>query len=163
MELLKLLLQKLFEHLDLMLPTGLTIFGWWFIYNEGERLTKRNETRDLFFAARKILQETSKEAEIIWLSEKTKLSDVDDAKLASYCAEFELCLTQLNRYYCIHPVESRDVFGLRRALTCVPYPVGRAAATNEERVKVIKTIASEISLKLLQATYESINEKKVSG
>lgn len=159
MELLKLVVTKLFAHIEIIIPAGLTIFGWWFIYSEGERLAKRNETRDLFSSARKILNDTSVEAESVWMSASHNLSEVDNAKLVAYCAEFELCLNQLNRYYCIHSVSSRDIFSLRRALTCVPYPEGKVAASNQKRIKIIKTIASEISLTLLDSTYEAINTK----
>lgn len=149
---------KIFSHIDIIIPTALTIYGWRFVYREGNRLAKRNEALNLFHIARKILENINNEAEKIWLNSGQTLSELDDAKLTSFCAEFELCINQIKNHYCDISISKRDISSLRRALTCSPYPINGQAATNDKRTKEIKILISDISLNLLNHTYATINK-----
>lgn len=157
------IIKKIFEHIDLIIPTALTILGWRFVYSEGNRLAKRNEALNLFHISRKILENINNESEKIWLSSGANLSELDDAKLTAFCVEFERCINQIKKHYCDLSINIRDISNLRRALTCSPYPINGQAATNEKRIKEIKIIISEISLRLLDSTYETINKKNNSS
>ncbi len=146
---------KFLSHADIIIPAALTIYGWRFIYKEGNRLAKRNEALNLFHIARNMLENINKEAEKIW-SENQSLNELDEAKLTLFCAEFELCIKQINKHYCEIPIGAKEILSLRRALTGDPYPINGKAATSEQRIKEIKIKISELSLSLLDKTYEAI-------
>lgn len=152
-------LTKTFEHLEFIIPTLLTVYGFRLVYTEGNRLAKRNETYNLSQIARSVLESINKESEVIWSQNIQIIGDLDSAKLAAYVAEFEMCMMQIRAHYCDVEVSNRDIFSLRRLLTGGPYPYGNRHATNDERIKEIKMQISDISLKLLNSTYDNINKK----
>jgi hypothetical protein len=159
MEIFKDIVRPLLKHLDLIIPTALTIYGWYFVYIEGNRLAKRNETFNLFQLARKITEDISKESEKIWANTQNRLSETDESKLTTLCAEFEICLNQLHKFYCSTAIGSREIVKLRRALTCSPYPLNNREATNQQRIKEIQSQISDISCILIESTYGNLNKR----
>lgn len=70
----------LINHLELLIPTALTIYGFFFVYVEGNRLAKRNEVSNLFEIATAILKKIDEDSERIWLSSTTNLTQLDIAR-----------------------------------------------------------------------------------
>jgi hypothetical protein len=143
--------------LSFIIPIALAVLGWRFVYREGNRLAKRNETYNLFQIGQKSLGKIDEESEKIWASTELVLSELDSAKLLAFLAEFERCMLQLRKNYCEPNVSSRQIFSLRRALTVSPFPMRGKNASNIERIKEIKQLVSGISADLLDSVFDNMN------